>query len=282
MDLALLFDVDGTLTPPRSDLEERMADALVSLTVPFHVAAGSNIELVDHQFLEPLWRFGFRGTFDAFLSNGAARYHCDFSERCDARLVESFDFASHLGAADYEELVSVLRETLTRGEFALPPSQKVVGDQIVNRTAMLNFAPPGRPEGRLSPEAQEARKQFIEFDRSTGYRARVLEHLKQRLGGLIETKKLGIMLGGQTSFDLVIEGQDKTNAVRTLLKEKVKHLVFVGDALFPGGNDSPIADFVASWRGPGPCPVEAVPVEGVDDTLRLLRTRGWSVDRSEE
>lgn len=273
MKQALLFDIDGTLTPPRMPLEPEMAHALGGLRVPFHVAAGSHLELVRGQFFEPLWRFGFRGELDAFLSNGATRYRCSLADHCAIELADEFSFRGHLGEPGYARLLAALRDALER--FPLPRDVTPLGNRVVDRVSMINFCPIGRPDGPVTPDAERARAGFVAFDRATGYRRRVLEHLGAELGDLVRGRGLLILLGGQTSFDLCIEGRDKTAAVRHLLARGVDRVTFIGDALFEGGNDSVIARFVAGWTGDRPCPVEAVAVDGWRDTLRVLADRGW-------
>ena len=280
MDFAVLADIDGTLTPPRQPLPREMAETLNDLIVPFHVAAGSDLPLVGPQFLEPLWKFGFRKDFDAFLSNGAAQYRCLYSQGFVIEKVEELDFQQHLGNSDYRFLLETLEEILQRPEFQLPPPLEVIGERIIDRGSMLNLSPIGRPQGQLSEGAGENRRRFRSYDEETGYRLWMLAVLQQRLARLIRERQLLVMLGGETSFDLVIKGKDKTNAVRKLLERGVKRLVFVGDALFPGGNDSVISQFVQQWKGEGSCPLEAVPVEGWHHTMQVFHERHWILDRA--
>lgn len=275
MDRIALFDVDGTLTPPRRDLDPDMARALSELKVPFAVAAGSNRALIEHQFLEPLWASGFRGDFDAFLSNGGLHARCHFSRAYEIEVIDEFDFAAHLGKEGFLRLVAALDNVLTLDGLKLPPHQKIVGKQIIDRGCMMNFAPAGREQARVSEEGRAARATFVEFDRAAGYRVRVREHLERELRELMDEKGLQILIGGETSFDLVIKGRDKTNALRVLLEQGARSVVFFGDALFDGGNDSPVMDFVENYAGAGPCPVEAVPVAGWRNTIEILQARGW-------
>ena len=275
MDLALLMDIDGTLTPPRRALLPEMAEVLKRLTVPFHVAAGSDILLVEPQLLRPLWDYGFRKDFDAFVSNGATQYHCPYSQGYQLLLTSEFDFREHLGGAGSQLLVDVLEEVLVSSEFCLPPSVRVIGDRITHRGSMVNFSPIGRPKGELTEDSRQNRAAFARFDKETGYRRRILTHLNSRLTDLISGKKLRILLGGETSFDIVIDGKDKTNAVRSLLEGGVREVVFLGDALFEGGNDSVISDSIRRWSGPGQCPLTAIQVESWEDTCRILAERGW-------
>lgn len=275
MELALLFDIDGTLTPPRRRLLPEMAAALGRLTVPFHVAAGSDLPLVQPQFLEPLWEYGFRGDFEAFLSNGSAHYRCEYRREPSLVKIEEFNFRRHFGDEDYAELLETTEAILDDAAFRLPPPLRVLGERLVDRSSMLNVTPIGRPRGELDGAAIENRERFAEFDRETGYRRKMLEVFEARLGQLQAEHELLIMLGGETSFDFVVAGMDKTNAVRGLFAEGYERLVFVGDALFEGGNDSVISDYIAAWDGRGECPLEAIQVDGWEDTLRALEARGW-------
>ncbi len=277
MDLVLLLDIDGTLTPPRKPLRKEMAEALKRLVVPFHLAAGSDLPLVSGQFLEPLHKFGFEGEFDAFLSNGAARYRCTYSSELVLEKLSEFNFRRHLGEDGYRFLVESLKATLERKEFQLPNSIQVIGSQIVDRGPMINFCPIGRPQQEaLKTDARRLRQQFVKHDQENQYRQIILLYLQKILSGLIGEKDLRIMLGGQTSFDIVIKGKDKTNAVHELLDSGVKKVMFFGDALFEGGNDYPIIQYINEWQEPDrPCPLEAVPVEGWRDTIQIFTDNNW-------
>jgi phosphomannomutase len=275
MSLALLLDIDGTLTPPRQGLRREMAAALGRLSVPFHVAAGSDLPLVEPQFLAPLWDFGFRGGFEAFVSNGAAHYRCDYGERLAIVKRSEFDLRRHLGDSDFARLFATLESILGREEFQLPAPLAVIGQRIVDRHGMVNVTPIGRPPGALGAAAQRNREGFAAFDRETGYRRRMLLCLRRELDWLCRGKQLQILLGGETSFDLVIEGMDKTNAVRGVLALGVDKVVFLGDALWEGGNDAVISDLIARWRQEPACPLEAVQVEGWEHTIEVFRARGW-------
>lgn len=276
MNPTLLFDIDGTLTAPRIPLNAEMAEALKNLKVPWHVAAGSNLDLVTPQFLQPLWDFGCRRDFDAFVSNGSAHFRCPFSSRFSIDEVSVFDFERHLGSPGFNRVMTELRTTLDAEEFQLPKTVDVLGAQIGNRGSMVNCVPIGRPEkASLDDEALRNREAFAAFDKSTGYRRRVVDHLNERLADIIRDRRLRIMLGGETSFDLVIEGKDKTNAVTTLNEAGCEQIVFIGDALFPGGNDSVITDFIDRWNSDAACPVSAIQVEGWERTLQELRGNGW-------
>ena len=269
MRTALLFDIDGTLTPPRLPITKSMADVLMKLTVPFHIAAGSHMELLEKQFFEPLYQFGFRDRFDAFVGNGAIHYCCDYSAGPKIRLIDVFDIREYLGNISYAFLLDILRETLEIPEFRLPSHIKVFGETISYRTSMVNLTPIGRVKVE-TPEIQKNRINFVLFDRSTNYRLNILSHCNNVFSELIAEKDLRITLGGQTSFDIGILNQDKSKAVKTLLRSGIDRLIFFGDALFERGNDTVIREYINTMpQGSNPT-AEYHQVGSYEETIDLL------------
>jgi hypothetical protein len=272
---AAVFDVDNTLTPPRRPLRADMAAALGRLEAPFVLAAGSDLNIVVDQFFTPLHGFGFRGSFDAFLCNGATRYHCECGEKLQIRVVDDFNIKEFLGPEAMRVVEGVMERSLALPEFQLPPNLSVIGERIIDRKSMLNLAPIGRPRGgNLAEAAQSNRDDFVEFDTRTGYRSRYLRHLRAELAPIAAQKNLVVTYGGQTSFDLVIRGRDKTNPIRVLLDAGVAEVFYFGDALFEGGNDAAVIDMINEWTG-GPCPVKAVRVDSCEETMDRLRELGF-------
>lgn len=274
MSTALVFDIDNTLTPPRQPLDREMADALRSLETPFALAAGSDLDIVQGQFFDPLARFGYRGSFVAFLCNGATEYRCTCDGTAKVELVREFRFRDHLGPEAFARLIGILEEVLETPAFRLPSSVPVVGEHIIDRGSMINFAPAGRPRGaNLSGDARASRDAFVALDGREGYRAKLLAHLKERFREFAALD-LVVTLGGQTSFDIVVKGNDKSAAVRKLIEAGKTDIIYFGDALFDGGNDGAVLDFIAEWKTP-PCPARAVQVEGWQETLARLKELGF-------
>lgn len=271
---ALVFDIDNTLTPPRRALKQEMADILKGLEIPFFLVAGSDLPLIKDQFIKPLHEFGFRSEFDAFLCNGATRYRCKFSDTFSIDTIRDFDFQNYLGDDNFKFMLSVIEQTLKMKEFLLPPPMIVLGKQITFRHSMVNVAPIGRPEGQLTAEAYKNRDALVEYDNKTGFRRKMLAHLNDKLAKLRDEKKLFISLGGETSFDIVIEGNDKSYAIHTLLNEGFEKLLFFGDALFEGGNDEAILHYINKWPKDKHCPVQAIPVSNWKETIEHLNKMG--------
>src|SRR5262249_17251568 len=144
----------------------------------------------------------------------------------------------------FRVLNHLLEDLLEDPRFALPREVSVVGERIIDRNGMINLAPSGRERGALSPAARKSRDGFGAFDAKAGYRTRLMPVLREHLQRILPGSNLHVSLGGQTSFDVVVRGRDKSFAVRTLLDEGMQHVTYVGDALFPGGNDAAVVDFV--------------------------------------
>ena len=280
---ALLLDVDNTLTPPRRPLEARMAEVLKALQVPFVLVAGSDLPLIRGQFLEPLHAFGYRGRFDAFLCNGSTWYRCELAGKLDVELVEQFSFEQHLGPARLSRLKQTVARALDSEAFRLPPPLAVIGERIVDRGSMINVAAIGRPAGSLSKAAYDNREAFRRFDESTGFRRRLMAQLRDELGDLLAEAGLRMSLGGQTSLDFNVEGYDKSFPLPVLLEAGFSKLTYVGDALFPGGNDETILRFIADWPRVATgypdlpaCPVTAIAVKAHSETADLLCRLGFA------
>lgn len=247
-----------------------MASVLKRLKVPFFLGAGGDLRLVSEQFIGPLHEFGYRGSFDAFLCNGPTRYRCDLSGEISVALLRHFSMKEHLGAQQFARMMKIVQGVLDQEEFRLPPPMRVIGDLIIDRESMVNVAPIGRPRERLNDEAHRNRDAFRDYDARTGYRRRFLKVLTRELAEFAPAG-LFISLGGETSLDLVIEGNDKGFPMKTLLEEGFERVWYIGDALFEGGNDEAVLKFIARWQGRQPCPVAAMPVESWRDTIDVLK-----------
>jgi phosphomannomutase len=57
--------------------------------------------------------------------------------------------------------------------------------------------------------------------------------------------EFSVRLGGTTSIDVTKPGVDKAYGIgklRDILGVAIREMIFVGDALFPGGNDYPVKE----------------------------------------
>jgi hypothetical protein len=75
--------------------------------------------------------------------------------------------------------------------------------------------------------------------------------------------EFSVQLGGATSIDVTKPGIDKAYGIRKLheiLGVEIEDMLFIGDALFPGGNDYP-----AKQAG-----VDSIEVRDPDETKRVI------------
>jgi phosphomannomutase len=272
----LVFDIDGTLTRPREPITEDMVKCLNNLKVPFSVAGGSDFSLLEGQFFVPLYEYGFRGGFFAYLSNGVICYHCNYTkDDYSIRKMsddKEYDIKLLLGKKRYAVLVEKLETVLDMDIASLPKGIVPNGLKIGYRSSMINFCPIGRT---VNVEEQDRlnRELFVVFDGATGYRVKLMEFLESYLS---EYEELEIRLGGETSFDIFIRGNDKTKVLRYLLGKGKGSIMFIGDALYHGGNDSVVREFADGYKGK--CIMNYVNVHNAHlDTMELLRRCGWVV-----
>jgi len=74
---------------------------------------------------------------------------------------------------------------------------------------------------------------------------------------------LEVHAAGFTTIDITRHGIDKAYGVRRIekvLKVSIKDMVFIGDALYPGGNDA-----AAKKTG-----VQTIAVKGPKDTIKII------------
>lgn len=249
-DAVWVFDIDNTLTPPRLPLEKDMADLLGNTGIRFCVDGGSSIELVEGQLLEPLWRHGFRGQFDAFLCNGARRYRCVYGAERSVELIDDFSMRDALGDTGWQQFLDLIGQVLHGERFELAGKVPINGPQVTDRGAMINVAPGGRPLRAVLDDADiRARDAFVAHDRATGYRRAMIDVLNAGLAGVDNGAKVEICLGGNTSLDIGIRGRDKSYALQSLFAEGAPAIVYLGDALFPGGNDEAVLKYAERMQG---------------------------------
>jgi HAD superfamily hydrolase (TIGR01484 family) len=122
------------------------------------------------------------------------------------------------------------------------------GERIEDRGSQITFSALGQEapiDAKHSWDPDFAKRKVIQAD------------LRQRLPGL------SINMGGATSIDITREGVDKAYGLKKLNEASgiaLDKMMFIGDAIFPGGNDYP-----AEQLG-----LDVVKVKNVDGTLAAI------------
>uniref|UniRef100_A0A0N5ARG9 Phosphomannomutase n=1 Tax=Syphacia muris TaxID=451379 RepID=A0A0N5ARG9_9BILA len=210
----LLFDVDGTLTPPRRKIESGLREYLLEVRkqIPLGVVGGSDIAKVVEQLGDSLddvlQRFDY-----VFAENGCVGY-------CKGNAYPVQSIKEVVGEERLQHLINFTLRSFS--EIVLPVKR---GTFIEFRNGMLNLSPIGR-----SCSLSE-RIVFADYDKKHGIRAAFVEKLKK----FTEGWGLTIAIGGQISIDVFPNGWDKTFCLQYLKGFSTIH--FFGDKTSLGGND---------------------------------------------
>src|SRR5450755_3708699 len=138
----------------------------------------------------------------------------------DWKKIYSEDFT----ADEKEKIVSSLKKAIEAAGYKV---EKVWGEAIEDRGSQITFS----ALGQQAP-IEEKKKWDPDFAKR--------KKIKALLDNLIP--EFSVRLGGTTSVDVTKPGIDKAYGIRKLrdtLGIPIREMIFVGDALFPGGNDYP-------------------------------------------
>jgi phosphomannomutase len=236
----IVYDLDGTLAESKSPLDAEMAALLHDLLGIAKVAviSGGDWPQFQKQLLANL-------PHDERLVNLSLLPTCGtkfFQYTGDWKKLYAEDFT----AAEKEKIVSSLEKAVEQAGFKV---EKVWGEVIEDRGSQITFS-------ALGQQAPLAEKSKWDSD----YTKR--KKIKAILDPLIP--EFSVRMGGATSIDVTKPGIDKGYGIRKLrdiLGISLEEMIFIGDALFPGGNDYPAKEAgVVSIAVRGP--QETKPVTG--------------------
>lgn len=219
-EILLLFDVDGTLTFPRSVVEPEFEQFLYEKVKPIAtigIVGGSDLE----KMFEQLNGRGILDKFDyIFPENGLVQIEKGVE-------VSKQSIQEHLGDRTLQRFINYVLRYLA--DLDLPFKR---GTFIEFRNGMLNICPLGRNCTR------EERMFFNEYDNKHHVRANMIADLRREFHDV----DLTYSIGGQISFDIFPKGWDKTYALRHVIKagKNYKEIHFFGDKTEAGGNDHEI------------------------------------------
>ncbi len=237
----IVYDLDGTLAESKSSLDAEMAALLHNLLgfVKVAIISGGDWPQFEKQLLSNL-------PHDERLVNLSLLPTCGtkfFQYAGDWKKIYSEDFTE----AEKEKIVSSLKKALGVAGFKV---EKVWGEVIEDRGSQITFS----ALGQLAP-LKEKSKWDPDFTK------------RQKIKAILDTfiPEFSVRLGGTTSVDVTKPGIDKAYGIRKLrdtLGISIQEMIFIGDALFPGGNDYP-----AEEAG-----VVSLPVQGAKETKLVTKT----------
>jgi len=233
-----IFDLDGTLSESKRPIDAAMAQQLRRLLVHgvVGIISGAHWEQFQTQVVAPL----------------GAHERLTLAPVTGAQIWRYIDGAWKLVAespvrVDFERVVAAFTEAFARLGYVEEPA---VGDRFEDRRFQVTWSALGqRAPGHLKRD----------WDPDFSRRRQMIEVLRELL-----PPELIIRAGGATSID--VAAYEKDLGIRAILASwadrgaTVSDTVYMGDALFPGGND-----WAATTTG-----VRCVRTDGVRTTSALI------------
>ncbi len=238
----IIFDLDGTLTTSKSPMDGEMAELLARLLAIKDVAVMSGAHLAQYQkqFLNYL-------NLDDVAFN-----HLHLLPTCGASWFDYKNgwqnvYKEELTSTDKEKIISAFNQVLRAVNHA---PEKVFGEILEDRGGtQISFS----ALGQLAPHDL---KKVWDPDFSKRLNMKVL--LDKQI------PEFDVKVAGTTSIDVTRQGIDKAYGIKKIeevLGYRKPEMLFVGDALFPGGNDYPVK--VAG--------VDCIQVGNPEETKELIR-----------
>ncbi len=214
----VVFDLDGTLAESKSAIDAEMGELLDRLLGLLKVAiiSGGDWPQFERQILPHLCEDERLRNLSILPTCGTRFYR--YGSHWELLFAEKFT------TAERTRIFEALQQTIDR---AGEKPAKVWGELIEDRGGQITFS----ALGQAAP-LEEKKK----WDPDLVKRRKMMDVLRTLI------PDFSMHLGGSTSIDITGRGIDKGYAIRKLrdtLRIEIHEMIFVGDALFPGGNDRP-------------------------------------------
>jgi len=247
----IVFDLDGTLAKTKAPMDSEMSKLMTNLLEKKQVAVigGGKYSLFQGQLLKQLkaskdllkhlYLFPTTATSFYRYNNGWKNvYYHELSKDEKSRIFKAFQAA-------FEKL-----------NYKHP--KKIYGEVIEDRGTQVTFSALGQDIVSVlgKEKGVKMKEQWLKDNKP----------LKMKITKLVAQRipDLEVHAAGFTSIDVTKKGIDKAYGLKQIqkyLKIKIKNMLFIGDAIFPGGNDYAIVR----------TGVDYVPVEGPEQAKKIIR-----------
>ena len=237
----IVFDLDGTLALSKSPIDAETAALLTTLlgVVKVAIISGGGYPQFQTQVVAHLPQ-------DDRLNNLSLLPTCGtrfYQYKAGWQLLYAEDFTDPEKAT----IVSALQKAVDASGFGV---QQTWGESIEDRGSQITYSALGQ---QAPLDAKE------KWDPDFAKRKAIKTLLDTML------PNFSIHMGGTTSIDVTKPGIDKAYGIRKLrdiLGIAIEDMIYVGDALFPGGNDYPARETGAI----------CIQVRDPDETKRVIET----------
>src|SRR3989338_656598 len=244
----IIFDVDGTLTVSKSPITPEMAELVKQLMKRKTVVAisGAKFGQFKTQFLPPFDNYNLLTPFMTKLillpTSGSQRYEYDEVKK-EWQLTDKEPLREDIK----EKAKKLLQEIIDSGLYDIPSNP--TGDIIEDRDTQVTFS----ACGQLAPiEVKSA------WDTDKKKRQKIVALLAPEL------PEASLLINAYSSIDIVPKGFNKAVGLMRFLSKASLHksdVIFVGDGLFPGGNDYSV--YEAGF--------ETIAVKGPEETAVIIK-----------
>ena len=212
MNKKFIFDVDGTLTPSRQEIDPDFEKYMIEFSNEndVYLVTGSNREKTIEQVGDTLFHTAKR----VYNCSGSDVYEGDLNVYRD-----EWDIP--------EDVEEFLMDELHHSKFPIR-----TGTHVEKRPGGINFSVLGRGQGVVLEERDE----YVKWDRTHHERKNLAIKIKNRF------PDLEVQVGGQTGLDISPLGRNKSQILRDFSKDDF--IYFYGDMMNEGQNDFPLADAI--------------------------------------
>jgi phosphomannomutase len=235
----IAFDLDGTLAESKAAIDDEMAVRFAALLTVARVAiiSGGDWPQFEKQVL-------------AHLPKGKKLQNLSILPTCGTKFYQYKSgwkqlYAENFTVAQKDKIITSLNKAIDDSGFK---AKKTWGETIEDRGSQITYS----GLGQQAP-LDEKKKWDPDFAKR--------DKIKKRLDKMIP--EFAVNLGGATSVDITKKGIDKKYGIHKLhqvLDIKISEMIFIGDAIFPGGNDYPAKQAGAF----------SVCVSGPDETKKVI------------
>jgi phosphomannomutase len=235
----IVFDLDGTLAQSKAALDDEMAGLFGRLLGVIRVAiiSGGDFPQFQKQVIDRLPSSSDVGNLSILPTSGTKFFEYDGQWR---KL-----YSDDLSDDQKKKIEDALESAVAQTGFQ---PKETWGERIEDRGTQITYSALGQ-EAPL--EAKE------KWDPDFAKRKAIQAILDKTL------PDFSVRLGGTTSIDVTRPGVDKAYGIRKLrdvLGIPISEMLFIGDAIFPGGNDYP-----ALQAG-----TDTIEVRDPDETKRVI------------
>lgn len=218
----IVFDLDNTLAISKTVVDEEMSELISKLLIDKKVAviSGGNFKQFEKEILFPLKIDTNFSNLHLFPTDGAEYLNWNSKEGKWQKI-----YQEPLTEKSKIRIKDAFSKVLSDIHF---DTKNISGELIEDRGSSITFSALGQ---------NASLEDKVKWDPDNKKRLEIRDRLVEII------PELEIHVAGTTSIDVTAKGLDKAYGVRKMVeytKVSIDKMIYVGDSLFPGGNDNPV------------------------------------------